>query len=559
MKTRRFPKSRFNDFPHFRQLWFQVVMALMAVALIPLLILSRGMSAYGESMLRKSIRQSLETQVVSHRESIDHFLAERIQDLNLILDNGLGRDLAATGVIDKVFLSLQRQKPCFQDLGLLDGQGRHLAYVGPFHLENRNYRQADWFRGVQEKGVYVSDVFMGFRLEPHFVIAVRKGLGGGARILRATVDARYFNTLVAGMASFKEADAFLVDRRGLFQTRSRSERRLMSPSGVTPEGHFEGVRSETVAGFIRLTTWQTQVPWLCVVQIRRSEAFAPLGKARTVMIYALGLSAVLIGLTVVLTTNRLVSMLERDRLNIGQLDRQLRRTSYLAASMELTQGIFSEWRDIQANTDATLAWMREQARGDPGCLPLAAGLDEIRSQNDRGRKTLETLTDFIRPSESVVSPVELNGLVDELVAVHEGELRRRRIEVQRETFRGRIVVRSDRAKLKQVFLNLMQNAVAAVDKDGQITIAVTESDPGVRVIFTDTGPGVAPKDARRIFKPLFTTKPDGTGLGLSICRDIMNALGGTVDVESRPGQGGVFTAVIPPVMPPVSKKAHDQT
>jgi two-component system, NtrC family, sensor kinase len=541
--------NRFNDYPHFRQLWLQVVMALLAVAIIPLVVLSRGMSAYGESMLRKNIVQSLKTAVVSHKEAIDSFLEERTQDLALILENSPGQRLADAGALEKVFNALQRQRPCFQDLGVLDGRGRHLAYVGPFQLGTRNYAGADWFKAVMDQGVYISDVFMGFRLEPHFVMAVRHGRGADLRILRATMDARYFRERVSGAGGPDGADAFLIDRAGRYQTRPQTGGRLMAPSGIDAGEAFEGVRSETAGKMIRLTAWQTRVPWLCVVQIRILNAFAPLAKARTVMSYALGLSAVLILLTVVLTTNRLVAMLEQKRLNIGRLDRQLRRSSFLAAAMELSQGFFSECRDIQSNIDASLTWMGDGAEGDGCGGKWAEGVAEVRSENARARQALDNLIAFIRPAEALVTEVELNGLMDELVAVLSGPLRRRRIRIRRDPERIDVTVRSDRAKLGQVFLNLMQNAMDAVDADGCIALSVNGSSTGAAVTLVDTGPGIDPKTAQRIFEPLFTTKRDGTGLGLSICRDIMDELGGSVAVDTRSGPGGTFTVTMPLVMP----------
>lgn len=548
-------KDRFNDYPHFRQLWLQVVMALLAVAIIPLVILSRGMSAYGESMLKKNILQSLQTQAVSHRDSIDRFLEERSADLALILEQGLELRLEAEGGLEAVFEALSRRAPYFEDLGLLDGAGRHLAHVGPFQLTSRVYGDAQWFKAVMDRGVYISDVFMGFRLVPHFVIAVHRTVAGKDRILRATVDARHFCRLVSDFGGESGADAFLVDRAGRYQTRPPDGGRIMARSGIDPGKIYAGVRSETVGDILRLTVWLGRVPWLCVVQVRTADAMASLYKARRVMAYALGLSAALIVLTVVLTTNRLVSLLEGDRLRIGRLDRQLRRSSYLAASMEVAQDFFGELRDIQANIDASLAWMAERAGTAPGDDDLSRGLAEIRTQNARGRRSLTVLTDFIRPREALVRPVELNGLMDDLAEVLAESLRRRRITLRRDLPETAVTIRSDGAKLRQVFLHLLQNAMAAVESDGTIDVSVTEADAGATVTLSDSGPGIDPKDAERIFEPLFTTRRDGTGLGLAICRDILTELGGTLNLDARPGNGAAFTVFLPAALPAVPKTA----
>ena len=116
-------------------------------------------------------------------------------------------------------------------------------------------------------------------------------------------------------------------------------------------------------------------------------------------------------------------------------------------------------------------------------------------------------------------------------------------------------VDSDPEQLKQVFLNLAQNALQAMGEGGSLTITtrLTEgrlSGGGrtsryVRVSFTDTGPGI-PEDIRQnIFIPFFTTKDRGTGLGLALSMRIMKNLGGTIEVSSRIGQGTTFTVFVP--------------
>jgi signal transduction histidine kinase len=102
-------------------------------------------------------------------------------------------------------------------------------------------------------------------------------------------------------------------------------------------------------------------------------------------------------------------------------------------------------------------------------------------------------------------------------------------------------------RIKQVFLNIINNAVYAMKDGGSLTIRTTATGDKVHVAFQDTGPGIPADILGRIFDPFFTTKPEvsGTGLGLSVSLGIVQSHGGAVDVQSEPGRGSTFTIILP--------------
>ncbi len=102
-----------------------------------------------------------------------------------------------------------------------------------------------------------------------------------------------------------------------------------------------------------------------------------------------------------------------------------------------------------------------------------------------------------------------------------------------------------RDQLVQVFLNLILNAIDAVDRDGVIDLAVGRVAGGVEVTVRDNGCGIAPEQAARLFQPYVTTKKHGTGLGLFVTRRLVTDHGGSVTFESRPGQGTTFRVRLP--------------
>jgi signal transduction histidine kinase len=107
----------------------------------------------------------------------------------------------------------------------------------------------------------------------------------------------------------------------------------------------------------------------------------------------------------------------------------------------------------------------------------------------------------------------------------------------------------DEKKIKQVLINLIVNAIHAVDKNGRIRIAtdLSESAEQILVKVRDEGHGIAPKHLKKIFDPFFTTKPtgEGTGLGLSVSYGIIKNHGGNIYVDSKPGAGATFTVALP--------------
>ena len=106
---------------------------------------------------------------------------------------------------------------------------------------------------------------------------------------------------------------------------------------------------------------------------------------------------------------------------------------------------------------------------------------------------------------------------------------------------------TDPGLLRQIVINLLSNALDAVEQRGEVSLSARAEETEVSIAVRDTGMGIAPEDLRRIFEPFYTTKGrgKGTGLGLAICRELAKTLGGSIDVESTPGKGSVFTLRLP--------------
>ena len=541
--------SQEKDFPYFRRLFNSIVVALLAASFIPLLVIGGGMYYHTVSILEQKTLASLDTEISEHRETIDHFLTERTIDLKN-LSCILGFDyLTAPGNLKKVFDTLQQQLPCFTDMGIIDDQGRHRAYVGPYDLLSKNYKETPWFKAIEQREFYVSDVFMGFRQDPHFIIAVKQMTNEGFWILRATMDTAYFEGIVREILSKRDGDAYIVNRDGMFQTTPRWGGKIMGQSDVKYEEPFKGVRQEERGGRIVMMAWLERVPWLCVAEFKREDIYSPLRSVRTVGIFVFVLGTLLIVLTVILTTNYLFSRLEIKRRNIRFLDHQLQHSNRMASSMKLASGFVREVNETLSNIDLVLSWVDDLAEGDlsgeESRTEVRESLKQVRSELVRARRATHRFLKSTQSSLPIIREVRVQDLLDEIVELLDRELHFNRITVNRDYQNPLPSVQSDPSQLRQVFQNLIVNAVTAIGKDGVITLAAQGSEARVIIAVGDTGPGIPRERLERIFDPLFTSKPDGTGLGLSIGAGILKKIGGKISVKSDIGKGSVFTVEIP--------------
>jgi two-component system NtrC family sensor kinase len=544
-----FGQPQEKDFPYFRRLWNSVVVALIAASFIPLIVIGGGMYYYTVSMLEDKTLESLTEEIKEHREAIDEFLDGRIKDMKLLASN-LGLEyFTSPGAIQSVFGTLRRELECFTDLGVIDDQGRHVAYAGPYDLLSKNYKDAPWFKAMKDRDVYVSEVFLGFRQVPHFIIAVKQKAGEGYWILRATVDTEYFNRMVEEVLTRRPGDAFIVNQRGIFQTRPRTAGELMGQWKVKYIEPFKGVRMLEEKGRITLLTWLGKAPWVCVAKFDRKDIYRTLRQVRIAALTAFVLGAILILGTVFLTTNYLFMRLETKRRNIRFLDDQLRHSSRLASSMKLAPGLIRDIEDNLSNIDMVTTWVQELMHKDlsreENRKEAAESLNQIKGEISRTRQTTEKFLKAIRPAMPLIQAVEVNRILDDILDLMDRELHFNQIIVTRDYQEALPPIQSDPSQLRQVFQDLMLNAMAAIQRQGKITLRTRSDKEKVAVTVEDSGPGVPREIMDKIFDPLFTAKPDGTGLGLSISARILGKLGGRIAVASEPGRGATFTVELP--------------
>lgn len=175
-------------------------------------------------------------------------------------------------------------------------------------------------------------------------------------------------------------------------------------------------------------------------------------------------------------------------------------------------------------------------------------VEQIKHHVRRAGTITHRLLGFSRKIASEKQNVQFNDLIEETISFVETEAGYNNISIVRHYAEDLPTTMADGPQLQQVFLNLINNAIDAVDQGGIIEITTaTGTSNDIILEFADSGPGIKPENLKQIFDPFFTTKDPGkgTGLGLYISYDIVQKLGGSIKVENRKSGGAVFAIVLP--------------
>ena len=234
----------------------------------------------------------------------------------------------------------------------------------------------------------------------------------------------------------------------------------------------------------------------------------------------------------------------------SELGNQLIQSQRVLALGELSTGIAHEINNPLNIIMQEAELMRFNLASNPSpqeMEEIRGSLDVIYAQVMRCSDITHKLLDFARHRKTVSQLADINRLVEDMLELVERETSPKNIRIIRLFDDLLPLVKTDPPLLRQVFLNLLINAVQAVHADGDIIITTYASGEMACTEIRDTGPGIPSELRERIFNPFFTTKSpgEGTGLGLSVSLRIVNELGGNIAVNSSPGEGAAFTVCIP--------------
>jgi len=239
----------------------------------------------------------------------------------------------------------------------------------------------------------------------------------------------------------------------------------------------------------------------------------------------------------------------RDRSLRQAMEEDLRRSDRLAVVGTLGAGLAHEIKNpLSGIRGAAQLLQAEFAREESVVENTAIMIREV----DRVNELMEQLLDLARPTKLRLEPLNVHELINHILQLESATVDANNILIRREYDPSLPPILGDRPRLTQAFLNLIKNAFQAMAGKGCLTLATrVETDFSMRtrsrrnarlarIDIADDGPGIEPGDLPHIFSPFFTTKQSGTGLGLAVCHRVITEHGGTIRVESHPGQGTVF-------------------
>jgi len=252
---------------------------------------------------------------------------------------------------------------------------------------------------------------------------------------------------------------------------------------------------------------------------------------------------------------RLEAARERDKIFRRRLEKRMIHTQRLASLGTMSTGIAHEINNPLAIIKESAGFMRvvlADSEEIPEKKMLFKGIEKIESSVDRARRITHQLLGYVRKHRHDLAPVDIRRLAEDTVVLIKQKTQMKKVSVQWETGPGQpMLMHTDPFQVRQVLINLLENAVDAVETSGQIRLALYRKDTSVCLEVRDNGSGITPENMEKIFDPFFTTKPNvpenesGTGLGLFVVHKIMTGLSGTIRVASEPGHGAAFTICLP--------------
>jgi two-component system, NtrC family, sensor kinase len=491
--------------------------------------------------------------------SIESFVDRKLSAVKFLASAFSYEQLTDPKEMSTLFTNFKNEYKDLVDFGVIDAEGIQKFYVGPYKLQGKDYSNQEWFNSVVVRGQQITDVSKGYRMFPHFAIAIKKDLPERKTfvILRATIDLETLSRYINSINLKEKDDAFIMNHEGILQTNSRFHGSVLEkftlPMHLPEQGTWFGEipkfwKEQYLFGYTHLKG----TPWILTVIVKsppKSIVREIIGNKLILFFAGLG---ILIGITVnswmVKTVMQWVKEAEqRKEAAVAESE----HANKLASIGRLAAGVAHEINNPLAIINETAGLMRDiiddsdDFENKKKFLKLVGGISD---SVNRAKTITHRLLGFARRMDVTPEVIDLNDTIREVVGFLEKEFLYRSVHLELNLDENLPKVKIDRGQLQQVFLNIINNALDAVKEGGVIGVTSEVKDSNtIHVQFSDTGYGI-PKDVlTHIFDPFFTTKDKGkgTGLGLSISYGIMKKLGGTILVESEVNKGTKFTIEIP--------------
>lgn len=558
-QQRRLPKR-------YRKLQRNIITLMLLVTIIPLTLMAVINSIQYQQNITAERINPMRSIASKATHSFELFLEERLSVIKFIASSYSYETLSDQKSLHRVFRILREKYGGYVDLGLINADGIQVSYSGPYDLLNKDYSNQDWFREVRVKGIFVSDVFMGYRKFPHIALAVQHITDdGNTWILRATMDTQKFANLISAMGMSPVSDAFLINNDGILQTDSRFYGKVLSPLPIEipdrePGTHIMEETDPSDRKIFVIYSTLIKHDMTLVMVIPRPFILQSWHALMREMSYIYVISVLLIVFVTFGSTHRLVRRIREADEKREAAFRELEYTQKLSSIGRLAAGVAHEINNPLSIINEKAGLLKDLVEHDMhhDKDKLMRSVNPILQSVSRSRSITHRLLGFARRIEVQYEKLDVNQVLRETMGFLEKEAHHRSITVEQNLDENLPGISSDRGQLQQVLLNIITNAFAAVSDGGRVSFSTREIDKEhVAIAIADNGHGMSQDTIRQIFEPFFTTKKHyGTGLGLSITYGIVKKLGGDIKVDSTEGVGSTFTIHLPKKAPGGSNEQY---
>jgi len=559
------PLKKRKEMLNFKQIWLLSFLLTSGFAIIPVIFFAViDYNVTQRLTLSETISRTARMTSNSWR-SVSFFLNEHQNALKYVVEENTYQDLNDPVRLSKILEHLRNSFGGFTDLGVINSEGLQHTYAGPYQLKGKNYSGQRWFENVVSQGKFISDVFLGFRNVPHLVIAIKhESENGRSYVLRATIEHKLDRILsevstsiyqTSSNDSRRNIDVFLINHIGVLQTESSHFGKVLDILSIPVPGFSdktEVIESQDLQmkNIVIGYRYIPETPFILVIAKDKGHLMIPWRESRVELLQYLAVSITIVILWILGITTYLTKRLkETDRRRVKYLH-MAEYSNKLASIGRLAAGVAHEINNPLAiiNEKAGLVkdifHFQKKYQED---TKLLDSMDSILNSVERCGRITRQLLSFARHMDVSVQQINLESLINEVLSFLTKEAEYRFIDVVVNIHENFPYFESDRGKLQQIFLNIINNAFASMTTGGTVRVEAKVEDDRIHIEISDTGCGISKENMEYIFEPFFSTKTEvgGTGLGLSITYSLVQELGGRIEVSSKVEKGTRFTIILP--------------
>jgi len=518
-----------------------LIIILILISSVPLVLFAIVVYRKEADLVRKKVLSHLKSIVAQNSLMVDEFRLERMRDLSL---------LAATieahgGECDRIHLKLMyKDRTIYKHIFFADKEGRIRCKTGKGHLFERGLVNQAWFKDAAKGKPFMGELTSREgkdRYDLLLSVPVRMANGTIIGVAGAIVDFDNIASIMKNTGIGQTGEIYILNKDGVFLTSTQVEEGR-SGERMEPElfaGYFKEVGPNEYIDYrgkkvVRVFKKLSDSNWYLVGEQDATEVFKDVANLRNLFAGFVVLLIALITLIGYLISRKIVHLLKSAYEQKKELEIQVIQKDKLASMGLLTAGIAHELNTPLASALLYTQMLKEDARST---WPVALEkLSSIEGEIKRGSKIVKNLLDFSRQSQTDTVTTDVNEVLGKLLDISEQLCSDRGIEIKR-TFEKKLpLVKGNANILHQVFMNIVANAVDAMEKGGTLSVLTRHIASLHKTVIEiqDTGTGIPEELLGDVFDPFFTTKPsgEGTGLGLAISYSMVRKMGGNIRATS---------------------------